>query len=58
MAFSMRCTANARYEIKDDTRKELLALALGRRNGEIIIEALNARFGSGEQLELGLDDVA
>jgi hypothetical protein len=42
----------------DGTRRELLALAIGRRNGEIIIEALNARFGAGEQLELGLDDVA
>jgi hypothetical protein len=58
MAFSMRCTANARYEIKDDVRKELLALALGRKNAELIIEALNARFGAGDQLELDMDDVA
>jgi hypothetical protein len=52
MAFSLRAIANNRFEVMDSTRKELLALALGRKNAEIIVEALEARFGSGEQQEL------
>jgi len=56
MAFALRGIANNRYEVTDTVRKELLALALGRRNGELIIEALTAHV-TGEQLEL-FDDVA
>jgi hypothetical protein len=52
MAFSHRAIANNRFEVMDTTRKELLALALGRKNAVIIVEALEARFGAGEQQEL------
>lgn len=54
MAFSARATANARFELRDDARKDVLGVAYGRRNAEAIVEALNARFGAGEQLELEL----
>lgn len=57
MAFRARAIANNRFEIVDEGRKDLMALALGRRNADLIIEALETRFGSGEQLELP-DEVA
>jgi hypothetical protein len=52
MAFSHRAIANNRFEIMDTTRKQLLALAIGRKSAEIIVEALEARFGAGEQQQL------
>lgn len=48
--FSARATANARYEIVEGHK--VLAIALGRESAEAIVEALNARFGPGEQLGL------
>lgn len=59
MAFSLRATANNRWEVKDDSRKDgLMALAFGRKNAEVIVEALNARFGAGDQLDLFSEEAA
>jgi hypothetical protein len=58
MAFTARAVANNRFEIMDTTTKTLLCIALGRKAGDIIIEALTARFGEGEQMSLELDDAA
>ena len=52
VAFSLRATANARFEIKDDDRKVLIGVAFGRKAGELIVKALNAYCGPGEQMEL------
>jgi hypothetical protein len=60
MAFSMRCTANNRFEILSDSKRtdRLLAIAFGRKNAELVVEALNRTFGPGEPLQLDLEDVA
>ncbi len=53
MTFRARCTANARFEVTDDRKPtDLVCIALGRRNADLVVTALNARFGGGEQLEL------
>lgn len=58
VAFSTKAGANNRWDIRDDVRRELVGLAFGRRNAQAIVEALNARFGAGEQLELELEGTA
>jgi hypothetical protein len=53
MTFQARATANARYEVTDDRQPgQLICLALGRHNADLVVDALNARFGCGEQLEM------
>lgn len=53
MTFRARVVANNRWQVTDDRHPgDLIAEAFGRRNAELVVEALNMRFGPGEQLEL------
>jgi hypothetical protein len=53
----MRATANNRWEICDD-RGCLLAIAIGRRSAEMVVDALNRCFGPGDPLQLDGFDAA